>query len=318
MMTNKEQYKQLCDTQPDIPLFMQYWWMQAVCIGKEWDVLLSFDPQGNIQGALPYLFRKRMGMKYIVCPQETQINGLWTLASLTKEQRQSVYDDIIQQLNQLGLAYYYQHFPLHSEAPDYFDKHKFTCKKRWTYRIDDLSNLDYVISQFSKNKKRQLQKAFSLHADFSLTADEFYHFHVLCLQEQGKTISYSKEFFHSLYTAATERQQGQIIAIKNAEGTLLSALFLVWDHQAAYYLIPCYSKTYAATGASALNVLEAIKFARQHVNVFDFEGSMIKGIANSYRQFGTTKHEYYSVSRYYKMLFRFAIWYNKLKTRKQR
>ena len=211
MITNKEQYKQLCDKQPDIPLFMQYWWMQAVCTGKEWDVLLSFDQQGNIQGALPYLLRKRMGMKYIVCPQETQINGLWTLASLTDEQRQSVYDDIIHQLNHLGLAYYYQHFPLHSEAPDYFDKHKFTCKKRWTYRIDDLSNLDYVISQFSKNKKRQLQKALSLHADFSLTADEFYHFHVLCLQEQGKIISYSKEFFQSRYTAATERQQGQIL-----------------------------------------------------------------------------------------------------------
>ena len=39
---NKEKYKQLCEAEGSrIPLFQQYWWMETVCEGKQWDVLLS-------------------------------------------------------------------------------------------------------------------------------------------------------------------------------------------------------------------------------------------------------------------------------------
>ena len=41
-MGNKEIYRELCETEGSaIPLFLQYWWMETVCEGKQWDVLLS-------------------------------------------------------------------------------------------------------------------------------------------------------------------------------------------------------------------------------------------------------------------------------------
>ena len=57
-MTNKERYIAWAAKQEYMPIFMQPWWMDAVCAGKEWDVLLAEDEQGEIIGAMPYLLRK--------------------------------------------------------------------------------------------------------------------------------------------------------------------------------------------------------------------------------------------------------------------
>ena len=43
-MTNKERYREICESgEYNIPLFLQYWWMEAVCKGKKWDVALALD-----------------------------------------------------------------------------------------------------------------------------------------------------------------------------------------------------------------------------------------------------------------------------------
>ena len=53
-MGNKEVYKSLCQTEGSrIPLFLQHWWMETVCAGKQWDVLFATDAQGAITAALP-------------------------------------------------------------------------------------------------------------------------------------------------------------------------------------------------------------------------------------------------------------------------
>ena len=318
-MTNKELYRQLCQTEPSIPLFMQDWWMDAVCAGKQWDVLLSCDSAGNIQAAMPYMLRKRAWMKYIIMPQQTQIGGIWIRPQLQHHHTevQLICKDINEQLESLQLAYYYQHYPIGSTAIEPLKALRFKTRERITYRINDLSNLEAVVAAFSKNKKRQLQKALCLHADRGISTEEFYRFHSACLHQQGKQISYSREFLLVLDRKTRRREQSQIIGIRNADHELLAAAYLVWDKQYLYYLIPCYSEQYKDSGASALLVLEAIKLAREIGVQFDFEGSMIRGVANHYKQFGSTATQYYSVEKYYKWYFWLANAINWLRERKK-
>lgn len=316
-MTNKELYRELCLRTRDLPIFMQDWWMDAVCAGKQWDVLLSYDSNGNIQAAMPYLIRKKAWMKYIVMPQQTQIGGIW-IANDSRDQVTEICQDFTRQLENLGLSYYYQHYPIGSPAVDAMRALGFKTKERVTYRIEDLSDLDKVINAFSKNKKRQLQKALSLHADMSMSVEDFYRFHVQCLQEQGKQISYTREFLLVLHRKTQRLGQSQILSICNADNQVLAAAFLVWDKQSMYYLIPCYAPAHKDSGAGALLVLEAIKLARQKGVAFDFEGSMIRGVANHYKQFGSTRTIYYGVEKYYKWYFWFANAYNWIRERKMR
>ena len=320
-MTNKELYREFCLRTSDLPIFMQDWWMDAVCAGKQWDVLLSFNKNGEIQAAMPYLLRKRAWMKYIVMPQQTQIGGIWisdVALPDNVDRLTEICQDFTRQLAELGLSYYYQHYPIGSNAIESMRTLGFKIKERITYRIEDLSNLDQVISAFSKNKKRQLQKALSLHAETNMNIEDFYRFHVRCLQEQGKQISYTREFLLVLERKASRLQQSQIISIHNADNEILAAAFLVWDKNSMYYLIPCYDLKHKDSGASALLVLESIKLARKQGVVFDFEGSMIRGVANHYKQFGGARTVYYSVEKYYKWYFWFANAINWLRERKMR
>ena len=215
-MTNKELYRELCLRTSDLPIFMQDWWMDAVCAGKQWDVLLSYDSNGNIQAAMPYLIRKKAWMKYIVMPQQTQIGGVWISSAAPSENANLISEigqDFAHQLAKLGLSYYYQHYPISSPAVEAMRALGFKTKERVTYRIEDLSDLDQVINAFSKNKKRQLQKALSLHADMNMSVEDFYRYHVQCLQEQGKQISYSREFLLVLNRKAQRLGQSQILTI---------------------------------------------------------------------------------------------------------
>ncbi|MCQ2345830.1 MAG: GNAT family N-acetyltransferase [Paludibacteraceae bacterium] len=319
-MTNKELYAQLCEQNTDIPIFMQPWWLDAVCAGKEWDVILVTDRE-TVLGAMPYLIRKRWGMKYILMPQMTQIGGIWinrNCGVMTQDTERIVCEEIRDRLEAMGLCYYYQHYPIDSPCPEIMEGLGFTIKHRVTYRLNDLSDLDKVIDRFSRNKKRQLQKALSLHAERGLNVEEFYRFHTHCLEQKKKKISYSREFMLVMERKATRQQQGETIAIRNADGVLIAAGFVVWDKNVMHYLIAAQDANYNDTGAMALLVLECIKLAREKGVIFDFEGSMIRGVAAHFKQFGSEPSSYYSVQKYYKWWFAVPYMLYRLFTHKQR
>lgn len=314
-MSNKERYSEWVSQQEYVPVFMQPWWMDAVCAGKEWDVLLAKDEAGNILGAMPYLLRKRAWFRYIVMPQQTPVGGIWVTPEVTADKWKTaeVCRMIKQQLDEMKLAYYYQQFLPGSLCVEPLRALGCKVRERTTYRVDDLSNLDDVIAAFSKNKKRQLQKALSLHVDHTMDVEQFYRFHVQCLQARRRKISYSREFLLVLERKARRANQCEIISICNADGQVYAAALVVLDKHYMYFLIPTYDPAFGESGASALLVLECMKMARERHLRFDFEGSMSRGVVNHYKQFGSTPTTYYAVEKYYKPIFRLAIWFQKLR-----
>lgn len=315
-MTNKEIYSDWVATQPQLPIFMQPWWLDAVTAGKEWDVLIYQQPEsGQVLAALPYLLRKRLWVKYVIMPQETQMMGLWVDASLKdsdgvirdKEIEHTLYKEFNAQLKALNLAYYYQQYPSKSPVPSEMTTYGYKVKKRVTYRLDNLTDLDKVIDGFSKNKKRQLQKALSLHCERGMSPEAFYAFHQRCLAERHVKIAYTREFLLVLERKTARLGCSDILSIRNADGEVYAAAYVVWDNKRMYYLIPAYSEAHKDSGAGALLVLEAIKLAREKGINFDFEGSMKHSTANHYKQFGSLPVTYYSVEKCYKWWFYFVL-----------
>lgn len=281
---------------------MQGWWLDAVSEGKEWTAVRL--PSGAM---IPMLLRKRMGMRFVLMPQQTQIGGYWG--------NQDSASEIAQAIDGLHLDYYYQKYPIgQSKALELREK-GFRVEEMITYRIEDLSSEEAIVKRFSENKRRQLKKAASLTADYSLTAAEFYPFHSECLTAQGKQISYSETFWMQLHAACEQHQAGQIVGLRNEDGRLVAAAFLVFDKKTTYYLIPAYDPSLGNNGSGARLVLEAIRFAAKHSEAFDFEGSMIPGVAEHYRQFASEARIYYSVEKIYNPLFRLLLLANKWQSR---
>jgi len=308
-MTNKERYSEWVEAQDYVPLFLTPWWMDAVCAGKQWDVLLAEDEQGQILGAMPYLLGKWAWYKYIRMPQYTPIGGIWVTTEVTADKWKTaeVCRQIKEQLDKLGLAYYYQQYLPGSLCVDAMRGLGCSVKERTTYRVDDLSNLDKVIESFSKNKKKQLQKALSLHAERKMDVEDFYRFHQQCQSSRKRKIDYTREFLLVLERKAKRAGQCEILSVCNADGQTYAAAFLVWDKSYMYYLIPAVDASYRDTGADALLVLEAMKRAREKHVMFDFDGSINRTTAKHYVQFGSTPVPCYAVERSYKAFPAFII-----------
>ena len=331
-MTKKELYAEWVRGQEKLPVFFEPWWLDAVCAGREWDVIIVESQEevqrDNVQStrvesilaAMPYMLCKKWLWRWIDMPKETQMNGLWLDGnrSFDVTELQYIREEVTRQLNELKLAYYYQQYPIGSPVSSMLTEKGFKIRERVTYRIEDVRDLDKVIDGFSKNKKRQLQKALSLHAEHDMTAEQFFQFHNHCIESRKKHLSYSREFLLVLEQKAHKNNRCAILSICNADHAVYAAALLVWDKQRMYYLVPCLDPDYNESGAGALLVLEAIKMARELGVAFDFEGSMISGVAKHYKQFGPTPATYYGVEKYYKWWFRFPMFFNWLRNRKYR
>ena len=299
-------YRAYCREMPDLPLFMQDWWMDAVCVGKRWEVIAG----------MPCLVRERVGMRFVVMPQQTQIGGRW-LSSAESRRVADVAREIADALRARKLDYYYQHFPIGSPLPEELEKRGFTIRKHTTYRIEDLGDLDAVRKRYSENKRRQIRKAAALEL-VEVEPERFYAFHKDCLKAQGKEIAYSEAFFRSLDAACEAHKAREILGLQDANGALHAAVYLVYDKNTCYFLIPCYAPQFGSSGAGARIVDEAIAFAAEHSKVFDFEGSMIPGVAKHFKQFGAKPATYYSVEKFYRRWFVIPYWAYRIFTFRRR
>jgi len=85
---------------------------------------------------------------------------------------------------------------------------------------------------------------------------------------------------------ALRHGHARITLATDERGNAHAVNFLVFDDRSAHYLLGGTDPSYRGSGAASLLVWDAIQFAAQHSKLFDFEGSMVEGIARFFRGFG--------------------------------
>lgn len=330
--------------------------MEAVCAGKQWDVALVFGtPQGKrfsltrqegdiIVVALPYLIGRRMGMRFIIQPQLTQYNGVWynyrfltetlklrcacqpdkfTSCEYTESERldfeKRATEPLLEHLSRLKLAYYQQNFSpdVTNWLPFHWGGYRETL--RYTYRIEDLSDMDAVFARFDVHhraaKIRSAEKV--LHTDFDLSPKAFAQFHKDYWTARGQGDILPSHLIERTCQSAIERGQGAIVSVRDKDGELMGARFVVWDNRCSYSLLSALNIGKTPNGTSPLLFWEALKLASskgEHM-AFDFEGSMDEKIEQSYRLYGATQTPYHQIFRSNSVIFTHLMM---LKMRKDR
>lgn len=207
--------------------------------------------------------------------------------------------EIIDQLQALNVDYYSQnfHYSVTNWQPFYWKG--FVQTTRYTYVIPNINtiNLNDLFSKFSRAKRRNIKRSESvLDIKMGLGAQEFYNHHRMTLEKQGEIISYSFDTFKRIYEAAVKRGYGQTIYAVDNNQEIHSALFVIWDENSAYDLISTIDPDFRDSGSASLLTREIIKYVSTKTTRFDFEGSMIEGVANSFRQFATIQKPYFNIS----------------------
>ena len=84
---------------------------------------------------------------------------------------------------------------------------------------------------------------------------------------------------------AIARRQGLILAAKNKAGEVMGAIFIIWDHETAYYLMSTWSAE-ADNGVISLLIWEAIRLVADAGLLFDFDGLGTPGSRVFFTGFG--------------------------------
>jgi hypothetical protein len=297
----RHKYRQLCATETTIPIFSQFWWLDAVCGPDRWDVCLA-ERNGHVIGSLPYYFTRRYLFRLIRMPPFTQSFRLWIQSSNSSKpdkrasHEKAVLTELIRKLppfDSFQLRFYHS---LTNWLPFYWQGFRqTTC---YTYVIEDLSDLDAVFQAFSHAKRKNLKRAAAtVTLGPELSAREFHEHHTRTLGKQGDRTRYSRRLLERIHEAVYARECGKIFTAVDREGEIHAAIFVVWDRLQAYYLISSIDPDYRASGAATYLLQKAMEHLSTRTGRFDFEGSMIEGVENSFRQFGARQTSYFLIQK---------------------
>jgi lipid II:glycine glycyltransferase (peptidoglycan interpeptide bridge formation enzyme) len=297
-MSDKKLYREFCTTEQSIPIFSRDWWLDAVCGKDKWDVIVIKKSE-NIVAALPFFIVHGRLFTTIGMPPLTQILGPWLQLSKSNyadrlSEQKKMMSEIIDRLPPYDYFTQNFHYSIANWLPFYWKG--FSQTTRYTYVIDNLNNLDKVWENFSYAKIKNINKAEKIvTVKYDLPAKEFYNNHKMTLAKKNENISYSFELFEQIYMAGYSHNAAKTIYATDEAGNIHAALFVIWDSQSAYDLISSIDPDFRNSGAATLLVKEIIKYVSTRTRKFDFEGSMIEGVENSFRQFGTVQRPYFSV-----------------------
>jgi len=311
-MNNKTLYQRFCEEEKEIPVFVKPWYLDAVCQSKNesWEILLVLENE-KIIASLPYCLKRKNGFQYSVLPPLTKYLGPYIIIEKrSSKNTHKICNAFIDQFPKPALFQQNFHYNFTDWLPFYWAGFEQTT--RYSYVLEGLQDLDQVYNNFSSdyrnNKIRKAEKAIKVVSNLSVEA--FFEVVMMSFQRQGLPLPFSLDFFKEYDAAMVENNSRKLFFAVDNQNRIHSVVYLLFDHDRAYYHLAGDNPDLRRSGASILLVWEAIKYTRNELglNIFDFEGSMIKPIERVRRQFGAIQKPYFEIKKYNSLLFKILEW----------
>ena len=274
-------------------IFEQPWWLDIVA-PNSWKEYFVHDSKGNVLARQAVVVNKNK----ILMPSLTQTMGIWMADDIVNDygaQKRAI-QGLLEQMSE------YKNVNI-CLAPEnnYILPYRwdgYIMEPRFTYRINDLSNLDELYTGFNKTAKKNIKSAtkkvtISTELDFS----ELWEMLNKTFESQNRKNPMHRDLVRDIVLKCEEQKHGRYVCAKDPDGNVHSCAYFVYDEKVCYYLLGATDSEYRSSGAQSLVIWEGIKFAAEHSKRFDFEGSMIEGIENFFRQFNNQCCTYYEVRK---------------------
>lgn len=301
-MTNKEKYKQFCE-KVYVPIYSQTWWLDAVCTPDRWDVWL-YESNNVVLAAMPYYFEKRGDYSYITKAPLTQNNGIiFSYPNGISEIGKAAHEEkIINEMNEFietkSIDIYEQQY--HHSFKNYlpFFWNGYEAIPRYTYIIDKNISLECAWENISSNQRKHIRKGKkSGYYSEDISKELFYKEHEKIFLKQGLTCPFSYDLWDRLYESVKAHNQGKMACYKDINKNILSLIFWVWDENSVYQLLGGGMPQYLSSNTYASLIWDGVGMAKEKGKAYDFEGSMIKRISKSFREYGGVPEQYFRIRK---------------------
>jgi len=291
---NRDQiYQQILSTN-DLPIFLLPQWMDIVA--PDWQIVVSQDKQGQLNGLLPFQRKMKWGMKACVTPWLTPYSGPWTNLEENHRnaksigQHQAITNTLVSKLPKSQI---YQ-FKL---RPTLFPAHAwywagYNLGTKYTYQLK-LDSQENIFSNFKNTIRTALRK---IENDIN----------VLAIDDPEEWQNFVLRNGTPHYAALTKGMAYKLFHLKESiclkaisNNSIIGVSYFVKTMKTIYYLIGIRNddEQNLATTAMLWHIIQ--EFAGQAFTL-DFEGSMLPSVEPYFRRFGGDPVSYLQVTKQHK------------------
>jgi hypothetical protein len=276
-------------------IFEQPWWLDVVA-PNSWEEILIED-NGEIVARWPIVHKgHKIGMPYL-----TQTLGFWISEKTYAfdnhfNKRKKIINSLLEKLPKDKNI----NIRLSSRVTYILPMHwrQFIINPLISYRFENISDTEQIYNNFNNTVKKNIKSASKKVKVESI--DDINPLLVLLkkmFQRQKRGNPIPNNIIKGIYNACKDHNACKLLYAIGNNNTIESGCLLVFDEQISYLLISATDPEFKNSGVNSLLIWEAIKFASTVSKSFDFEGSMIEGIENFIRQFGSTPVVYFQIRK---------------------
>lgn len=301
----KDEYRKFCDTENhDIQIFALPWYLDAVCKDpNDWRVIV-YKENNRIVAAFPFEYTRRKKLFWrIANPFQAPRLGIWmNYGNRTSPQARESFENKVTRFVIQNLPSY----DIFSIACDArytnwreFYNHGFKQETRYSYLLKKTKvDPNIFLSQILSKKRNKINNLLGkIPIVKSVTFSEYWNFFYSSYQLRERMPSYSENQLQRLFNAAMARGQGEVRATKNSSNQINAVLFILFDNRRSYEMFCSHDPNSGFSSREFLTydaAFDSLKLGRD----YDFEGSMIPGVATYNREFNGEMEPYFLITNY--------------------
>lgn len=313
-MTAKQLYKAICIQSPDLPVFLQYWWLDAVI--AKWDVVISMKGQA-ITGVWPYAIQNKLRVEMLRNPPLTAYLGphVFFPDDIKESNRDNFEHEVIAQLiDQLPNTDVWKlSVQPGLKQAGIFKDYELDITVQQTFLIDLTESEEALFSNMKEPLRRNIRAA---EAEFEIAddpgcLDALFRFQKVTLEDKGTEQHYDFSQVARLFAACRDHNSTALWVAKK-DGVAQAVIWNVWDGERSYYFMGAKNPEADSYRAMSALLWHAIKEAKKRSNkYFDLEGSMDPGVERFFRSFGGKRELYMVLKKNQSLLWRLVEWVRK-------
>jgi hypothetical protein len=302
-VTEKQLFEAICRENPAaIPVFMQCWWLDAVCDDGNWNVALTMKGD-QVTGVWPYTLTERVSITMMRTPRLTSYLGphIFFPPDIKDSNRDSYEFEVIEQLIDAlpdADVWHLSIYPGIKQA-GLFRRAGLKIEAQQTFLCSLEDTEEVIFDHFKQSLRRNIRSAES---EITITNEPgliptLYAFQKVRLGEKRVVQHYTDYEMKVLMDACLDNKSGALWVARRG-GDILALIWNVWDAERSYYFMGAKNPGIESSDAMSALLWHCIKQAKARGNkMFDFEGSMDAGVERFFRSFGSRRELYLILRR---------------------
>jgi len=300
-------YRKISCKAADLPLYFRDFWLDAVCLGGEWNGLIATDEKDQPLAILPVFVKKKLGIPYVTMPPLTPYLGIWLLKpTLYSTGNTSAFYKLVNAFIPFLQRYFFIRMKMHPGFGNWLPFYwKGYTQKTYYIQIIDLKswkNEQDFFSQLSNSVRKKIRSA-ARKTDVETTknVDDFYKAWTGSFERQQLNPPLSLSFYQHLYSRLEAHTEIVLfIFIDKSSRDICGSRFVCIDHRtrSAYSLGMGQDYKVSPAGMGQFMQWMTIKHAIGKCTNFNLGGSMLEGVHHFNQQLNPRVVPYFVLEKF--------------------